>query len=533
MKTIHRILSCFILLSFILFPFSSVADSKEKLDIHVGDKIALGQYIQDAVEQKPEPITWIVLEKNKNRLTMISEKVLEVMPFHDKDTGTLWSQCSLRKWLNKEFYNTAFSKKEQRAIVSAKHTSFLYDDELHAKSQSTNDKVFILNAKEVVRYFYGGGSHSIFGLDSLLNSLGYEYNDVTKDYYHAEITTYADYGHSQISFVPIGEKITNDWWLRDSYFDRTAGSYTGSSDPRFYIDYDKVTRNHGVRPVIVVDSSKIDKDMVIKKDEKTEDQLPVSLSADADYTVMLGFNINFKSNRLFSKYDVSLYVDGDHICDLEHGKNKAATCRVKKGKHRVSFFKKDDHSISVQAEVTINEHSYMDCSISTKRDAVELQDAKTVPRYKISNPTTLAAIKEYDAIVDKLAIEYDRGYHQHKREGRSYEDYYYLLGSKSEKALCFIVPKNVSNSNPVTLATGRYITNPSSGLITVIPQNGPTYSIKPSRSLCISDRYKSFYAACDELILYMYPEIHGRFLSARIDLIENDREHYKRIVMDD
>ena len=60
-----------------------------------------------------------------------------------------WETCSLRKWLNDEFVNEAFSKKEQKYIPTVTvpaHKNPKYDTD---PGKATKDKVFLLSAVEV------------------------------------------------------------------------------------------------------------------------------------------------------------------------------------------------------------------------------------------------------------------------------------------------------------------------------------------------------------------------------------------------
>ena len=77
-------------------------------------KVKFGNY-------KGEEISWIVLDYDDGTNLLLSEKILDVQEF-DPDVLSVsrelnWRYCSLRKWLNNDFYAEAFSADEQAKIV--------------------------------------------------------------------------------------------------------------------------------------------------------------------------------------------------------------------------------------------------------------------------------------------------------------------------------------------------------------------------------------------------------------------------------
>lgn len=57
---------------------------------------------------------------------------------------SLWEVSTIREWLNKDFYNKAFSKSEKTKICNVV---------LKTGRRTTNDNVFILSFDEVKKYF--------------------------------------------------------------------------------------------------------------------------------------------------------------------------------------------------------------------------------------------------------------------------------------------------------------------------------------------------------------------------------------------
>lgn len=112
----------------------------------IGDHVRFGRF-------NGKPVQWIVLDHKDDEYLVISKFGLECMPFNKADTFTTWDKCSLRQWLNEDFYNRTFNSVEQEKII--RHEVVASDNPIYRSSQgkNTNDKIFILNIKEYNQYF--------------------------------------------------------------------------------------------------------------------------------------------------------------------------------------------------------------------------------------------------------------------------------------------------------------------------------------------------------------------------------------------
>lgn len=121
----------------------------ELLDI---ETIEFGSYPQDSNGAK-KPIEWIVLEKQENKVLVISKYGLEYKSYNDKDEDITWENCTLRRWLNEEFIETAFSEDEKEMVEKTSLRNA--DNNWYGTDggKDTVDRVFLLSIDEVRKYF--------------------------------------------------------------------------------------------------------------------------------------------------------------------------------------------------------------------------------------------------------------------------------------------------------------------------------------------------------------------------------------------
>ena len=133
------------------------------------DKVKLGRYVQD-IEIKEQPIKWRILSLNGDCAFVMADEVIDCLPYNDVATGTnsekendysdyscTWETSSIRKWLNNDFYDTAFSNTEKSAI---KNTKVITEDNLKWDNESgrelvdggndTEDNIFLISILELL-----------------------------------------------------------------------------------------------------------------------------------------------------------------------------------------------------------------------------------------------------------------------------------------------------------------------------------------------------------------------------------------------
>ena len=208
--------------------------------VAVGDHVWFGAYPQTALGTDKTPIEWLVLDRDGDDVLLLSRYGLDCMPYHDRLEATAWSKCSLRAWLNDEFFYNAFTFEERQGVLSA----FVDNGAaqgcagwLTSGGQNTIDRVFLLSYAEANRYF--GLTYSDGNASSRAAPTDYA---LTRGAYAAEDCTTGDGAHAGF------------WWLRSpgyAYQSRAAGVYHDGT-----LDFDTVTYNRAcVRPAIWVNLS--------------------------------------------------------------------------------------------------------------------------------------------------------------------------------------------------------------------------------------------------------------------------------------
>ncbi len=121
---------------------------------NVGDTIIFGSYEQDSEKwEHKEPIEWLVLAREEDRMLVISKYCLDYMSYFA--CGGSWQNTTVRKWLNKTFFNYAFSYEEQKIIEKIKlgMQETMFKNTKEKGFSLNNDQIFLLSEEEVSECF--------------------------------------------------------------------------------------------------------------------------------------------------------------------------------------------------------------------------------------------------------------------------------------------------------------------------------------------------------------------------------------------
>ena len=174
--------------------------------VEVGDVYTFGAYQQDNnTSNGKEPIKWLVLAKEDNKILLISEKALDCQKYNDSCTDVTWETCSLRKWLNSTFLNAAFSTAEQKKIVRTTVSADKNPNYSTDPGNATTDKVFLLSINEVEQYFDNDEERNCVPTAYAIANGACASNKYTK-----------------------GGAATCEWWLRSPGLERQAAACVAS-----------------------------------------------------------------------------------------------------------------------------------------------------------------------------------------------------------------------------------------------------------------------------------------------------------------
>ena len=98
------------------------------------------------------PYQWkvIALDESNNRALAVTKDVVAKMPYHEPGGDITWEGCTLRKWLNNDFYDGLPAHIKSRVVEVVNQNP---DNGTIPGGNPTRDKVFLLSIDEANRYF--------------------------------------------------------------------------------------------------------------------------------------------------------------------------------------------------------------------------------------------------------------------------------------------------------------------------------------------------------------------------------------------
>lgn len=117
-----------------------------------GDAFSFGRFFQGQ-EGEVQPVEWVVLERQDDRLLAITRLGLTCRQYHHINENVTWEQCVLRHWLNGEFLHKAFSPQEKECIALTEVNNWDNDKYGTPGGNGTTDQVFLLSIDEASHYF--------------------------------------------------------------------------------------------------------------------------------------------------------------------------------------------------------------------------------------------------------------------------------------------------------------------------------------------------------------------------------------------
>jgi len=152
---------------------------------------------------------WFVLESQGGRKLLLMKDILEKQrPYNEEERYITWEECTLRSYLNVEFYSS-FSPAERARIVQ---TTIDNSSNRTDGGNATSDYIFLLSLSEVKHYFPIASYRARISADSwMLRSPGYRQGTVMTVATYGEIDdgwpVYLGYGIRPAMWIKLDERI--------------------------------------------------------------------------------------------------------------------------------------------------------------------------------------------------------------------------------------------------------------------------------------------------------------------------------------
>ena len=191
-----------------------------------GDVIEFGRYEQDNLMfNGPEPIRWNVVAEDQDMLLLWSESILDHQLYNEKEQDVTWAECTLRTWLNEDFFQAAFTENERLLVPAVKAVNHMNNASGAKGGRDTEDHVCLISYNEILVFTY-------------YNSFAQSYAFTTKYAAAQGVKVHETYG-------------TGSWWLRTPGVSQSCAAYcdmTGSPMHSCTVS----NAGLGVRPMIWV-----------------------------------------------------------------------------------------------------------------------------------------------------------------------------------------------------------------------------------------------------------------------------------------
>jgi hypothetical protein len=224
-------------------PFKTQIINQSTVEKNNADTFTFGQW-------RDHPLQWRVLKKEFGRVLLITEDCIAVKPFHAAPKNANWQTCTLRGWLNQDFFSSTFTEEEKQQILTSDNRT--ERDVGYGKGTwfITNDRVFLLSKEEAEQYFVDDASRCA--------QMMWTKKDV-QECLHIITTVWKHHANSWNDKELFEEHYLNKkmpyyWWLRTPGRDETEMDYNAMEighSGNVYVWGDHVGKiTGGVRPVI-------------------------------------------------------------------------------------------------------------------------------------------------------------------------------------------------------------------------------------------------------------------------------------------
>ena len=124
-------------------------------DAQPGQLVSLGRYEQDGDESNgAEEIFWLVMERDGDRLTLMSLYCLDTLAYHNEGGPITWENSQIRSFLNSTFLETAFNDQEQTLLLESHVTNSDNPNFGTPGGNDTLDKVYLPSLQEIMDWYH-------------------------------------------------------------------------------------------------------------------------------------------------------------------------------------------------------------------------------------------------------------------------------------------------------------------------------------------------------------------------------------------
>lgn len=132
----------------IVIDLGNTDEESNNIMLNVGSTIVFGGY------------QWHILEIKNDIALIITDNIIDQKPYHNKSGDVTWADCSLREYLNGEFYNS-FSLEDQARITPVLNKTPNNSWYASNGGVDTLDNIFLLSIEEVVCKYFGDSSKNL------------------------------------------------------------------------------------------------------------------------------------------------------------------------------------------------------------------------------------------------------------------------------------------------------------------------------------------------------------------------------------
>ena len=166
----------------------------------IGDVVSFGKY------------EWYIIDKTVEHCTLFCKKNVGKRRYHEKDKAITWEKCTLRRWLNEDFFNEF--EAEEKALIA--DTNIINSDNAEFGTKGGNDtvdKIFLLSFDEITDYFEYHGYNYGWGLRSPDNNQKYAADADSNSLNDTSVFVRFDFYSSGV------------WWLRSPGHEQKCAAY--------------------------------------------------------------------------------------------------------------------------------------------------------------------------------------------------------------------------------------------------------------------------------------------------------------------